>query len=135
MKCVTFTLMLLTLSACAKVPGPPNCSHGPKGFYTWRDISVGIDGYSGNTIRVTNDTIFWNDVDLTNGEDGSAMAILDQYLGQTARMEPVPFVTITFREGVACSRINAIRTLMEKNLSCHAIQGKCLQGALPGRLD
>jgi hypothetical protein len=129
-----FIWIVLILSGCIKAPEPPNCARLPDGFYPWRDMPVGIVGYSGNSIRVTNKTIFWNEVDLTAGESLPTIAILDQYLNQASQMQPVPLAAITFERGVSCARITAVRALMEKHLLCRTFEKKCFQGVPPGGL-
>jgi hypothetical protein len=128
-------ITIFLLAACAKKPDLPNCAVAPTGFFSWRSAPYNIDQYYRNVISISNGPLAFNGASLGGTIDTSDTFILDQYLGESARLNPVPVTAITFRKGVACYRVTAVRTLMEKHLSCRANIGKCVQGAPPGQSD
>lgn len=118
---------IFLVTACAKVADQPSCAVAPSGFYSWRIEPAVI----GNVIKVSNKTIAWNGADLEGIKGRPAFTVLDRYLAASARLEPMPFAALTFEKEVACSRVTAVRAMMEKHLSCRTNVGKCLQGAPP----
>ncbi|WP_294192453.1 hypothetical protein [uncultured Sphingomonas sp.] len=123
------------LAACAKPPDPVNCAVPPDGFHPWRDAPYSLDAYARNVISVSNEAISWNGTIIEDAPDKPAFSVLEQFLGINAQLQP-PFSTaITFEKGVACSRVTAVRDLIDKHLSCRENFGTCLQGEPPWERD
>jgi len=122
---------LFLLAACAEVPDPVNCAIPPDGFHSWRDAAYSIDNYYRNVISVSNEAISWNGTIIEDAPDKPALSVVSQYLNTNTQLQPMPSTAITFEKGVACSRVTAVRDLIDKHLSCRENFGTCLQGKPP----